>query len=206
MRACHLQLYILFTCFQVNCQFFSLLQELDMKNPVIIGTKSALKTKNMFDLMKDVMKQNQTICLTSNITNHVFQQSPGIFLHQPISGNLFGNYTNFKKPWIIIGKAHEIYSQINTPLYLFENGELWEQYKFKSITKRNKLATIQNNDLLWENQHDKNFLERRGNFDNITLIGMTDTWENFIVLPIEWRKIAKISTIIKDTHEVHGET
>ena len=68
------------------------------------------------------------------------------------------------------------------------------------------MATIQNNDLLWENQHDKNFLERRGNFDNITLIGMTDTWENFIVLPIEWRKIAKISTIIKDTHEVHGET
>ena len=50
------------------------------------------------------------------------------------------------------------------------------------------------------------FLERRGNFDNITLIGMTDTWENFIVLPKEWRKIAKISTIIKDTHEVHGET
>ena len=177
-----------------------------MKNPIIIGTKSALKTKNMFDLMKDVMKQNQTICLTLNITDQNFQLSPGIFLDQPISRNLFRNDTNFKKPWIIIGKAHEIYSQINTPLYLFENGELWEQYKFKSITKRNKLATIQNNDLLWENQHDKNFLERRGNFDNITLIGMTDTWENFIVLPKEWRKIAKISTVIKDTHEVHGET
>ena len=66
------------------------------------------------------------------------------------------------------------------------------------------MATFQNNDLLWENQHDKNFLERRGNFDNITLIGMTDTWENFIVLPKEWRKIAKISTVIKDTHEVRG--
>ena len=35
--------------FEVNCKFLSLLNELDMKNPVIIGKKSDLNTRELFD-------------------------------------------------------------------------------------------------------------------------------------------------------------
>ena len=64
----------------VNCQFLSLLQELEMKNPVIVGNISELKTRNMFDIMKYVMKQNQSIHLTTNIRMGSIQHSSGIIL------------------------------------------------------------------------------------------------------------------------------
>ena len=109
---------------------------------------------------------------------------------------------HLRKPWIIVSEFSEWYTQINKPLYFLDNGKLWEQFKFKSLKKRNQLGSIQNGKLLWNINQKKNFLERRGNFENLTLIGMTEAWSNAIVLPKEWRKNAEVSTIIKDTYEV----
>ena len=204
MQTFHLLLYIYIACAQVNCQFLSLLQELDMKNPVIIGNKSLLKTKNMFSLMKSIMTQNQSICLTSNLKSQHVHQSAGIILDQILFTNLMQKNANFKKPWIIFGKVDEIYSPINTPLYSFENETLWENFEFKSIRKKNKLARIIRNKLYWNNQEKKYFFERRGNFENITLIGMTDAYNHFIKLPKGWQKVAKVSTVVKDTYEVRN--
>ena len=53
---------------QVNCYpYLSLLQKLGMKNPFIIGEIGDLKTQDMFHLMKETMKTNQTICVTTLI-------------------------------------------------------------------------------------------------------------------------------------------
>ena len=40
---------------------------------------------------------------------------------------------NLHKPWVIIGKVIERYSQINQPLYFLENGTVYEQFEFKSM-------------------------------------------------------------------------
>ena len=57
---------------------------------------------------------------------------------------------------------------------------------------------------MWNIHQKKHFLERRGNLENITLIGMTNVWATGIILPKEWQKMAKVSTVVKDTHEVRG--
>ena len=62
---------------QINCQYWSLLKIFDMRNPVIVGNNNDLKSNNMFSLMKNVMRQNQSICLMSTFKNDAIQQSPG---------------------------------------------------------------------------------------------------------------------------------
>ena len=203
MKPIHMYHLFMLTLFiQVNSQYLSLLRELEMKNPVIVGNISVLKTRNMFDMMKYIMTQNQSIHLTANLKNESIQQSSGIILDQNVSKIFLLMNEHLRKPWIIVSEFSEWYTQINKPFYLLENGKLWEQFKFKSLKKRNQLGSVQNGKLLWDINQNKNFLERRGNFENLTLIGMTEAWSNAIVLPKEWRKNAEVSTIIKDTYEV----
>ena len=54
--------------------YLPLLNELDMKNPFIIGKNEDLRNKSMFDLMKNIMKIDQTVCLTTNITDEVLSK------------------------------------------------------------------------------------------------------------------------------------
>ena len=151
MKWIYLYLLILGANFQVQCQFSSLLEELEMKNPVIIGPMNKLKTKNMFDLTKDVMKQNQSICVTTNIRNVSMQHSPGIILNKEISKILLQTNGNLRKSWIVIGKMPEMYSQIDKPLYFLENNTtLWEQFRFRSFKKRNRLGRILRNEFIWD--------------------------------------------------------
>ena len=93
-------------------------------------------------------------------------------------------------------------SQINQPLYVLDNGIIWEQYKFKSIQKINALAALDGKELKWNKNVSKNFFERRGNLENLTLIGMTDVWDSKIILPNNLEQIAKVSTTIPNTYEV----
>ena len=45
---CKIWFLVFITIFQVNCQFLSLLQEFDMKNPVIVATMNDLKDKTKY--------------------------------------------------------------------------------------------------------------------------------------------------------------
>ena len=118
---------------QVNCQFLSIVQELDMKNPVIVGDMKALKINKMFYVMKSIMKQNQSVSINVNIKNGSIQKSPGIILKQNLLDTFYETPMNLHKPWVIVGKQNGRYSQINQPLYFLENGTLYEQFEFKSM-------------------------------------------------------------------------
>ena len=144
-----------FVIFQVNCKFLSLLQEFDMKNPVIVGTKYDFKSNKMFELMKDVMNQNQSICLTTNLKNYTIQHSPGIILNENESMNLHALNVNIRKPWIIVGRKQKEYFQINKPAYVLENEMLWEMFKFKTFTQENALGVIQGKNFKWNNDTKK---------------------------------------------------
>ena len=61
-----------------NGNYLSILDQLDMSNPMIIGELGYLRNRKMFHLMKNVMILNQSICLTTTITNNTIQKSPGI--------------------------------------------------------------------------------------------------------------------------------
>ena len=131
MKAIHF--FVSLRIIQVNCQFLSILQELEMKNPVIVGDIKELKIDEMFHVMKVIMKQNQSLLITSNIKNGSIQESPGIILRQNVPDNFYELPMNLYKPWVIIGKQIKRHSQINQPLYFLENGTLYEKFEFKSL-------------------------------------------------------------------------
>ena len=131
MKAIHF--FVSLRIIQVNCQFLSILQELEMKNPVIVGDIKELKIDEMFHVMKVIMKQNQSVLITSNIKNGSIQESTGIILRQNVPDNFHELPMNLYKPWVIIGKKIKRHSQINQPLYFLENGTLYEKFEFKSL-------------------------------------------------------------------------
>ena len=193
--------------FEIHCEYTSLLNKLDMTNPVIIGKINDLRTKEMFTLMKNVMKLNQTICLSKSIRNNSLQTSPGIVIQptEHIFAQFFdqNTYANIKKPWILVGKKLEKYSQIDELIFFLENKTLWERYKFKSMKKTNILAIQQDDgEFKWNEKYSKNFLERRGNFESINLISMTDSYMAFTQLPRNLDEIANISKKVPDSYEV----
>ena len=103
---------------------------------------------------------------------------------------------------MIVGKTKIKYSRIDEPLYFLDNGILSERYELKSIRKSNVLATIDNNELKWNSNKARNFFERRGNFENITLFAVTDAYALYNQLPENFKDIAPISNVIPNTYEV----
>ena len=92
---------------KLDCKYVSLLHILDMKNPVIVGTTDDFKSRELFVLMKDFMRLNQTICLTTSFKNNTLQDSPGIIFisYEHKIADLYGQTSskNIHNPWIIIG-------------------------------------------------------------------------------------------------------
>ena len=107
-----------------------------------------------------------------------------------------------QKPWIIIDKKQEKYSPIDVPLYFLENEMLWEHYRLKSMRKRKYLGRLSGEQFIWNQNISQNFFERRGNFNNITLFGMTDTELTYNQLPKDLEKTENSSKIISETYEV----
>ena len=103
---------------------------------------------------------------------------------------------------MIVGKTKIKYSRIDEPLYFLDNGTLLERYELKSIRKSNVLATIDNNELKWNSNKARNFFERRGNFENITLFAVTDAYSMYKQLPSNFKEIAPISNVVPNTYEV----
>ena len=66
--------------FEVDCKFLSLIHQLNMENPIIVGKTSELRSREMFQMIKDIMRLNQTISATTTIKNNSLINSPGIIL------------------------------------------------------------------------------------------------------------------------------
>ena len=199
--------FVFMNLFETHCEYTSLLNKLDMTNPVIIGKINDLRTKEMFNLMKNVMKLNQTICLSTSIRNNSLQLSPGIVIQptEHIFAQFFGQNTNanIQKPWILVVKELEKYSRIDELIFFLENKTLWEHYEFKFMKKANILAIQQDNgEFKWNQKYSMNFLERRGNFENTELISMTESWLALTQLPRNLDEIANISKKVPDSYEV----
>ena len=86
------------TLIVADYNYVPLLNQLGMSNPVIMGENSKLKNKEMFHLMKDVMKLNQTICLTYNIRYISLLNSPGIII-EPFNEkiSIFSNFYDVER-------------------------------------------------------------------------------------------------------------
>ena len=94
-------------------------------------------------------------------------------------------------------------SRIDEPLYSLKNETLYERYRYRFLEKNNILGTIVNNIFRWNyDVIDKNLLDRRGNFHNITIYGMTSGELNNVKLPRNLKNIRNVSVEIPNTYEV----
>ena len=194
---------VLFLAIKVNGKFLSLLNQLDMAHPVIIGKHNDIKTKEIFHLMKDVMNLNQTISMITKFRNDSLLNIPGVMIN-PDRGTISdfhhkNIHHKLQKPWIIIGQQIHKYSQIDEPLYFLKNGLLIEHYEFKSLKKTNVLGKVNNNEFIWNKNIKTNLFERRGNFENLTLIAVTEHDRTFTDFP---PNMANVSGIVPNTVEV----
>ena len=186
--------------------YLSILDRLNMSNPMIVGELEYLRNQNMFHLMKNVMTLNQSICLTTTIQNNTLQRSAGIIFKTNLAAtSTFHDQiksTHIQKPWIIIDKQPEDYSSIDVPLYFLKNEMLWEHYELKYMRKSNYLGRFNGETFIWNQNISQHFFERRGNFNNITLFGMTESELTFNQLPTDLKKIRKPSKEMSDSYEV----
>ena len=199
--------YTLFYVHKVNGIFLSLFYQLEMINPVIIGNASDLRTNEMFQLMKETMKLDQTILLTTTIRIDILQKSPGILIRSDnyTTDSFFWEKKNTKisKPWIITGRQVNEFSRIDEPVYVLDyNNVLWEQYEFKSLKKSNELGRVNGNVFQWNEDMPVNIWDRRGNFDNLMLIAVTESGLTCNFLPNNLEKSDDISNIVPNSFEV----
>ena len=194
---------VLFLAIKVNGKLLSLLNQLDMAHPVIIGKHNDIKTKEIFHLMKDVMNLNQTISTITKFRNGSLLNVPGIMINP--DGDTISDFhrknrcQKLQKPWIFISEQIHEYSQIDEPLYFLKNGLLFEHYEFKSLRKTNVLGEVNNNEFIWNENIKTNLFERRGNFENLTLIAVTEHDRTFTDFP---PNMANVSEIVPKTVEV----
>ena len=103
---------------------------------------------------------------------------------------------------LLSGNPQITHSRIDEPVYFLDEGSLWEHFQFRSIEKSNKLATLSKNGFQWNPNQSRNFYERRGNFQNITLFGVTEVWTTYNYLTNQFKKEDHVSQTILNTHEV----
>ena len=64
------------------------------------------------------------------------------------------------------------------------------------------MAKINGNELKWASNVPKNFFQRRGNLENMTLIAMTETEKMYNELPNNLEEVATVSEIVPNSYEV----
>ena len=74
------------------------------------------------------------------------------------------------------------------------------------MRKSNSLGRFNGDEFIWNQNLSQNIFERRGNVNNITLFGMTETQLTFNQLPTDLKKIEQPSKVIPETYEVKANT
>ena len=204
MRWLQFTLTCIFFFIEIESTLISLINQLNLKNPIIIGNQSAIQNKEMFQMMKSIMKLNQTITISTNVVNLNFQSTSGILIKpdENILNKLYSQKIN--KPWIIIKRKLKKYCRIDEPIYILDRDTLYEHYELKSLKVSNIVARKYGKVFKWNKNMHKNLYERRGNFRNITLIGVVDAYIQYNKLPIDLDEKANKSNILPNSYEVRG--
>ena len=139
--------------------------------------------------------------------NHKQKRSTDVTRNHDIGDDNFDTYKEIlasfiERPWIVIGEVGKMYSRIDKPLYVLSNGTLWEHFKFNTLQRSNSLGKSYDREFKWNRNMSTYLLKRRGNFENLTLIGMTAPEMSYNQLPKNWKSIANIFDIVPNSYEV----
>ena len=103
---------------------------------------------------------------------------------------------------LLSGKPKQTHSRIDEQVYFLDGESLWEHFYFRSIKSSNRLATLNKNEFQWNPNHSRDFFERRGNFQGITLFGITELWTTYNYMTNLYKQEEHVSQTVPNTHEV----
>ena len=186
----------------LNSTFSVLIKEFQIKHPIVFIDETILdkKDEKLTYLMKNLfMEGHMTWINKPKFRNWTYYQDSSAFL---FGRYFFEDMPNPQKPWIYMDSNSSNFSRIDAHVYsLNENDYIFEKYNYKTLFKNRILGKISNGQFVWENDVERGFYERRGNFENLTLFAMTsDDMSNMIYhIPVG----TKISNVVSDTYEVN---
>ena len=112
------------------------------------------------------------------------------------------SYSLTCKTILLSGKPQQAHSRIDEQVYFLDEGSLWEYFHFRSIKSSNRLATLNKIEFQWNPNQSRDFFERRGNFQGITLFGITELWTTYNYLTNLFKQEEHVSQTVPNTHEV----
>ena len=187
----------------LNSTFSVLIKEFQMKHPIVFIDETILdkNDEKLTRLMKNLFRQSHmTLINKPTISNWTYYQDSSAFL---FGEYLFKDMPNPKKPWIYMDSNSSTFSRIDAHVYfLNENSYLLEKYSYKTLFKNRILGKVSNGQFVWENDVERGFYERRGNFENLTLFAMTSADMSNMRYNIPAG--TKISNVVSDTFEVQN--
>ena len=186
-------------------EVITLLTKLQIKNPsIIIENKNLQVATNQIvwkSLAKYLFQENQSIIVSEKLPKNIEHRSGLVFACKGFPNFLKDKETKIKHPWVILSNDDNIIqSQMDEPLYFYQNSSLYESFKIKNIVVKNLLAEIFQDKWKWNDKFDEDFLERRQNFQRENLIAMTANEPSWTILPN--LDELKPSNLIPDAYEV----
>ena len=195
--------FLIFNIIGITCsKYVSLLQEMDMENPLILTDE--MKGKQFIEIMKILMKKNEVVCIQNDIQHfHSMEKFPILSLSKNMSEDLIlqKNF-NARYPIILHSTSGTTFTELQEPIYFVSGDEIYEKYKYKNLEVERTIASF-DKELKWKEGIDKNLFTRRGNFQNVTLFAMTGNEMNFVIYPKDLKtKMKNKSSEVPNSYEV----
>ena len=181
-------------------QWPELCLELKISNPIIIINKSL--PQNVFPMFKSLSKAYQMSAFVYSDEITLLNISDISFISF-VNGTISKSLKSIEKPSLLFQEDETKFTRIDQQIYFIDNKTLTERYKIKDLQISAKLGSFDDGGFLkWKSNTERNFLERRANFHNITLISMADSDGLKLRYPKNIRSLRNLSTIVPETYDV----
>lgn len=177
----------------------------NMKQFIIYTNDTFLTNPHNHGTFLEMMKRYQMMLVNSNTSmfSSIGQSNILIYGRQACEGYQQNKKDLQEKTVVLINDSNDWFSRMDEPIYFLKKNVISEQYQYKSLKKRRILAITQNSsNFVWRKGISKSILERRGNFENLTILGMQAEEQSNCKLPDNYEHFTEYSKVIPKAYEV----
>ena len=197
---CILYFLVIYTKASDGLNWPQVCQELKIANPLIIMSKNEPKSKA--SIFKALSKSGQMMAFIYGDQTNLLNLSD-ISVISFSNENVWQQMKSMKRPSLIFERDKTEISRIDRPMYFTNGIVIKERYQLKEMEVFSILGRFDGNGLLkWNSNTKRNFIDRRANFQNISLISMTESDASKIQVPKDIGNLRNLSTILPYAYDV----
>ena len=197
---CILYFLVIYTKASDGLNWPQVCQELKIANPLIIMSKNEPKSKA--SIFKALSKSGQMMAFIYGDQTNLLNLSD-ISVISFSNENVWQQMKSMKRPSLIFERDKTEISRIDRPIYFTNGIVIKERYQLKELQVVSILGMFRKNGhFKWNSNTERNFLDRRANFQNISLISMTDSDGLKVRVPKNIGTFKNLSAIVPDAYDV----